>query len=115
MDNEIVFDSADIERNKTNALLMTIIPVLFFLPFVSNDMKESAYLKFFANQSLVIILAMAALSICSGILALIPFIGGILSLVLSVLCLVLYIMNIVNAANGKGKTIPVIGGISIIK
>lgn len=115
MDNEVFFDQGDIEKNKTNGLLMTIIPILFFLPLVSDDMKNSSYLKFFSNQTLLVIIASALAGICGKILGLIPFIGGILGFAVSILVLVLYIINIVNAANGKGKKLPVIGGISLIK
>ena len=115
MDNEVFFDQGDIERNKTNGLLMTIIPILFFLPLVSDDMKSSSYLKFFSNQSLLVIIAAVLSGICGTILGFIPLIGWILGWAISALVLVLYILNIVNAANGNGKKLPVIGGISIIK
>lgn len=49
MNEEIVFDQEDLNKNKTNGILMAIIPILFFLPLVSNDMKNSAFLKFRAN------------------------------------------------------------------
>lgn len=115
MDNEVFFEQSDVEKNKTNGLLMTIIPILFFLPLVSEDMKSSSYLRFFANQTLLVIIAAVLSGICGKILGFIPVIGWILGWAVSALVLVLYIMNIVNAANGKGKKLPAIGGISIIK
>lgn len=115
MDNEVFFDQGDIEKNKTNGLLMTIIPILFFLPLVSEDMKSSSYLKFFSNQSLLVIAASVLSGICGKILGFIPIIGWLLGWAISILVLVLYILNIVNAANGRGRKLPVIGGISIIK
>lgn len=115
MDNEVFFDQSDVEKNKTNGLLMTIIPILFFLPLVSADLKDSPYLRFFSNQTLLVIIASALAGVCKMILGLIPFIGGILGWAVSILVLVLFIINIVNAANGKGKKLPLIGGIEIIK
>ena len=78
MDNEVFFDQGDIEKNKTNGLLMTIIPILFFLPLVSEDMKSSSYLKFFSNQSLLVIVASVLSGICGKILGFIPIIGWLL-------------------------------------
>ncbi|MCD7730417.1 MAG: hypothetical protein LUI05_02825 [Oscillospiraceae bacterium] len=115
MEEHIVFDQTDVEKNKTNAILMTVFPILFFLPLVSADMKSSAYLRFFSNQCLVLIIANIVLNILGKILGLIPLVGWILRWALSILLLVLYIMNIVNAAGGKGKKLPLIGGITIIK
>jgi uncharacterized membrane protein len=115
MNEEIVFETSDIEKNHTTAILMAVIPILFFLPLVSDDMKNSCYLRFFANQTLLVLIASVGTNICGYILALIPILGWLLRLALSVLVLVLYIMNIVYAANGQGKKLPLIGGISIIK
>lgn len=115
MNEEIVFDQEDVNKNKTNGILMAIIPILFFLPLVSDDMKNSAFLKFRANQTLIYLLAAIAVNICGWILKYIPYVGGILSWALSIAVFVLYVINIVYAANGNGKKLPLIGGIEILK
>lgn len=101
-----VFDTADVEANKVIAVLMLIFPFLFFLPLVMEDKKNSAYLRFFANQALILLIGEAIASILAVII-----IGGVLALIL----LVFAIMEIVAAVNGEGKKMPLIGGISMIK
>ena len=95
------FDPADIEANK----MMAVLAYIFFLiPLLAA--KESPYARFHTNQGLLV------------------FIGGVLSGVLSLVCIgtilaiivaVLGIMGIVNAWNGRAKDLPIIGKIRIIK
>ena len=116
MDNEeVVFDQADVEKNKTIGILMAVFPVIFFLPLVSNDLKQSAYLKFRMNQSFILIIADLVIGVLAKVLTIIPLIGGILSTVISLVSLALYIINLVYACQGSGKRIPIIGGIEILK
>lgn len=116
MENEkIVFDQEDVSKNKTNAVLMAVFPILFFLPLVSDGMKSSAFLKFIANQSLICLICSAASGIAGAILGLIPILGAILAGLLSLAVFVLYILNIVNAAQANGNKLPFVGDISIIK
>ncbi|MGN0585850.1 MAG: hypothetical protein ACI4JF_01075 [Oscillospiraceae bacterium] len=116
MDNEeVVFDQADVEKNKAVGIVMSVFPILFFLPLVSNDMKQSAYLKFRMNQCFILLIADIVINVIGKILSLIPLIGGILTLLLSLFSLVLYIINLVYACQGSGKKLPIIGGIEIFK
>lgn len=116
MDNEeVVFDQADVEKNKTTGILMSVFPILFFLPLVSNDMKQSAYLKFRMNQCFILLIADVLINVLGKILNLIPYIGAILTILFSLLSLVLYIINLVYACQGSGKKMPLIGGIEIFK
>ncbi len=116
MNNEIVtFDSTDLEKNKNTGLLIAIIPILFFLPLAAADMKSSAYLKFAANQALILILCSVAAGIVGAILGIIPVIGGIMGWVISAVVLVLYVLNIVNTVNKPGTRLPFVGGIEILK
>ena len=95
------FAPADIEANK----IMAVLAYIFFLiPLLAA--KESPYARFHTNQGLLV------------------FIGGVLSGVLSLVCIgtilaiivaVLGIMGIVNAWTGKAKELPIIGKIRIIK
>lgn len=109
MDQTIIFDRQDVEKNKVVVVLGTVITILFFLPLVTDG--TSAYGRFFANQALLVFL----LGIASGIVGVIPFIGGIIRAVVSIFNLVCWILNIVNACKGEGKPLPLIGGITIIK
>lgn len=116
MDNEeVVFDQSDVEKNKTTGILMSVFPILFFLPLVSNDMKQSAYLKFRMNQCFIVIIADIVIGALAKVLDFIPIIGGILSILFSLISLALYIINLVYACQGSGKKLPFIGGIEIFK
>jgi len=99
MSEEIkVFDQADVEANKTLAILMVIFNIVFFLPLVMEDKKDSAYLKFYANQALFMLLV-----------NLIPGLGQTVALI----CLIILLIGIFN---GSHMAIPVVGDkINIIK
>lgn len=116
MNNEAkTFDPNDVNENKGLAIVMAIIPVLFFLPLVMPEKKSSMYLTHQANQTLIYFILAVASGIITGILGLIPVVGGILKALIPLAIFVVYIINIVNAATGNGKGIPFIGSIEIIK
>ena len=101
-------DPADVEKNKTMAILAYFI---FFLPLLT-DAKDSPFAKFHANQSLVLFLFVVAVNIIGAI---IPFLGWFIVLPIgSIMAIVFWIMGIMNAANGKMKELPMIGGIHIL-
>lgn len=104
---------SDIEKNKIWAILGYIFPILFFIPLVSEDGKNSAYAKFHANQQLVILIGAFAINIVGGI---IPFLGWFIILPLGWLAILFFvIMGIISASKGEMKPLPMIGGIKIIK
>ncbi len=112
----------DIQQNKAMAILAYFI---FFLPLLAA--KDSRYARYHANQGLIVLLGYVALYIIQAILTAILFAGmtyaslgalGIVSLLFTLLylgLLALQILGIVNAAQGKAKPIPIIGGLKIIK
>jgi uncharacterized membrane protein len=109
----------DAEKNKTMAVLAYI---LFFIPLLTGEYKNSPFLKFHTNQGTVLFIAAVIYGIAYGILsiilAFIPIIGWILILLLGLLSLgfvVFCIIGILNAVNGKLKELPIIGKMSIIK
>jgi len=105
-------DKADVEKNKTLAIVGYIIPILFFVPLIS-DGKNSPFAKFHANQQLVLLIAAVAVNIIGGV---IPVLGWFVILPLGcIFLLVVAIMGIINAAKGEMKKLPLIGGIEIIK
>lgn len=71
--------------------------------------KESKFVKFHAMQSII---TFAALMIISWILAFIPVIGGIISLLLSVLALVLWIILMIKAYQGEKFKLPIVGDLA---
>ena len=102
-----VFDPADIEKNKTMAGLAYI---LFFLPLLVCP--DSAYARFHANQGLTLLIVSVLGSI---VLRLIPFIGWLLSSVLSLAVLVFAVIGLLNGLNGKAVELPIIGKYKLLK
>jgi len=116
------FDSADIQAASTISGISYLF-ILFFLPLVVNP--GSAFGKFHANQSLILLIAGIVCSILGkifNIIGQIPVIGEIIALIggiaiglISILLFVFMIMGMINAFSGKAKELPIIGKIAIIK
>ena len=110
-----IFEQNDTETNKGLAVVIAIFTILFFLPLVMDDKKNSAYLKHVANQTLICLLTSVAVSVVGWILLVIPAVGLILRSLLSLALLALWIINIVYTAQANGKSLPIIGDIVILK
>jgi uncharacterized membrane protein len=92
---------------KKNTTMAIIAYILFFIPLLTGDAKKDPFVKYHVKQGLVLFLLAVALSIVSSIL---PYyfwwsINGLLNLGM----LVLLIIGIMNAANGKQEPLPLIG------
>ncbi len=102
----------DVEKNKAMAIIGYIIPILFFIPLLS-EAKNSPFAKFHANQQLNLFLAAIVVNVVGTI---IPILGWFIILPLgSILILVLAIIGIINGAKGEMKKLPIIGGFELIK
>lgn len=120
VDNTSAFDPADIARNKGMSAL-AYIGILFLIPLFAA--KESPYAQFHSNQGLVLFIAEAAVAIVFSILMAIlgwplhflRVIVGVLQVLVNIFLLVLAILGIINAATGKAKELPIIGGIHLLK
>lgn len=99
-------DPADVEKNKTMAILAYFI---FFLPLIT-DAKDSPFAKFHANQALVLILGWVVLTFIN----IIPFLGQLIWMIGAIAFFVFWIMGIINASNGQMKELPLIGGIHLL-
>jgi uncharacterized membrane protein len=97
---------AEIEKHKVNGILC-YLGILIIIPFVNDEAKKSAYVKFHLNQGLVLLLAW----IVSGAVIWIPIVGWLLGIAL----FVIWIMAIVGAAQGEMKRVPLIGNIELLK
>lgn len=98
----------DVEENKIYGIL-AYIGILFIVPLLAAP--KSPFAKFHANQGCALFIAEVALSV----VAIIPILGWFVWLFGSLAVLVLAIMGIINAANGKMEKLPVVGGFEIIK
>jgi uncharacterized membrane protein len=116
-------EAQDAAENKAMGILAYII---FLIPLLAAP-KQSRFARYHTNQGLVLFLLGLAYglvwTVLTGILGAAVLTGGfalwsIVALVMSLLWLVypvLAIVGIVNAAQGRMKPLPVIGGISILK
>jgi uncharacterized membrane protein len=93
---------ADIEKGKTMAIV-SYLGLIGFIIALATDGKTNEYTKFHMNQSLPLIFAM--------MVGFIPFIGWIVAIG----ALVLWVMGIINAANGEMKRLPIVGNLDLIK
>ena len=100
-------DPADIEANKTTALL-SYIWILFIIPLVSAP--QSKFAKFHANQGLVLFICW----VIASVLVALPIIRYF-SFLLYLVGLVYMVIGITNANSGKAKELPFIGKFRIIK
>jgi uncharacterized membrane protein len=98
----------DVEQNKIYAVL-AYIGILFIIPLLAA--KDSPFAKFHANQGCVLFIA----SVILGVVAVIPVLGWLAAFVGGIGTLVLAIMGIINAINGKMEKLPLIGDIELIK
>ncbi len=98
----------DIQANK-GAAIAACFGFLFWIPLVAA--KDSPFAKYYANQGLIFFITGFVLGIASGIVSWLPFIGWILSLAISLVDLGMFIFLLVNAANGKAKELPIVGGL----
>lgn len=104
-------DASDVEQNKPMAIIGYLIPILFFIPMLSE--KKSPFGMFHAKQQLNLLLSAIVVNIVGSI---IPILGWFIILPIgSIVLIVLAIMGIINAAKGEMKQLPIIGGFQIIK
>ncbi|MDR0293680.1 MAG: zinc-ribbon domain-containing protein [Oscillospiraceae bacterium] len=119
--------SQDAQENKGMAIISYI---LFFVPLLTGAHKTSPFVKYHANQGTALFLVAAAYSVASGILRAVirvpvtiwglvvyttpTWLSTILWLI-SIPILILCVLGIINAVNGRTKPLPVIGGITILK
>lgn len=95
-------------NKKTTDILAYITVFGLIIAFVAGDREAS---KFHLNQALVIWL----ISIASGVVAIIPIVGTIVGLVVSIFCLVCWIIGLVGAVQGTENPAPLIGKIQLLK
>lgn len=103
------FDAADVQKFKVQAVLPYLIPILFFLPIIGD--KNSKFCKFHANQQLSWLIVAVVIGVLMKVLSLIPVLGAICCSLLSLATLVITVMLMISAAQGKAIRIPFIGSL----
>ena len=109
------FDPTDVQNNKVMGIL-AYISWLVLIPLFGA--KESKFARFHCNQGIVLAIAEILAVVVCGILSRIPLIGWIFRIIESLVCLaclILAVIGIANAANGKAKELPIVGSVQLLK
>lgn len=103
------YDRMDIEQSRTVSIL-AYLGFLFFLPLVVCP--NSKFGRYHANQGLVLFLFIV---IGHWVFRLIPLMSWLFSGLYGLLMIILIIVGMVHAYNGRAIPLPIIGGIRIIR
>lgn len=111
------------QNDQSNTILFSIlsyIGILWLIPLLVE--KNDKVVRFHVNQGIVLfifdIIGSIAVGILSAIFVFIPvisFLGVVIASLFGILCFVLMIIGIVNAANKSEKPLPIIGKFQILK
>lgn len=111
------------QNDQSNTILFSIlsyIGILWLIPLLVE--KNDKVVRFHVNQGIVLfifdIIGSIAVGILSTIFVFIPvisFLGVVIASLFGILCFVLMIIGIVNAANKSEKPLPIIGKFQILK
>lgn len=99
---------------KTVAIVGYLVPFLFFLPMVMEELKNNEYAKFHANQQLNLLLFGVVGYVAASVLTVV-LIGLLLYPVVMIGSIVFAIMGVLNAMNGQMKPLPLIGQFKLLK
>jgi len=99
--------STGLEANVAG-LLCYVLGWISGLVFILIE-KENKFVRFHAMQSIVVF---GAITLASIILGWMPFIGGVLSVLLSILALVLWIILMIKAYQGDKYKLPWAGNLA---
>lgn len=94
-----------IEEGKTIAIIAYITIVGLLIAFIMNNDKKNAFAAYHLRQSLGLGITGLALSIINVI----PILGWIVSILGTIFLIVLWVMGLMSALNGKEKPVPVLG------
>lgn len=106
----------DNSQYQTYAILGYVIPFLFFLPLLDEKTKNVPYVRFHANQQLILLVVIFGVYILHSFLfSMLMMLGYYVAQILNLAILALAIMGIFNAYNGKMKELPFVGQFRLLK
>lgn len=114
-DTTAEFDEKDIADNKVMAIL-AYLSWLVLIPLFAA--KDSKFARYHCNQGLVLAIAEIVAVVVLGLLGNIPFIGWIFRIaegLVGLACLLLMVIGILNANNGRAKELPFVGKFRLLK
>lgn len=97
--------------------VLSYLGILSLVPYFAE--KNNKFVAYHAKQGInlfiIEVIASVALGIIGKILFFIPYASYLLSLAFNLFLLVLSVIGIVNATEGKAKELPIVNKIKIIK
>lgn len=94
-----------IADGKTTAIIAYITIIGLIIAFIMNNDKKNSFAAYHIRQSLGIGLTGLAL----GILNIVPILGWLISIFGSIFIIVLWVLGLLSALNGKEKPVPLLG------
>ncbi|MCA9361838.1 hypothetical protein KC906_00545 [Candidatus Kaiserbacteria bacterium] len=111
---EVATDESGEYRNF--AVLGYIFPFLFFLPLFDDESKKVPFVRFHANQQLILLIVVIAAYITRNLLIMaLMTVGYYLSHIVIVAILALVVMGVNNAYRGELKQLPFVGHFKLLK
>lgn len=108
--------TAEHDAYRLHAILGYLIPILFFLPLLDEKTKNVPYVRFHANQQLVLLVVVVGLYMLHNILfMMLMSIGYLVAQIANLAVLALAIYGAYNAHLGNMKELPVIGKYRLLK
>src|SRR5690625_1072481 len=98
-------NSPTVEEGKTTAIIAYITIIGLIIAFIMNNDKKNSFAAYHIRQSLGIGLTGLAL----GILNIVPILGWLISIFGSIFIIVLWVLGLLSALNGKEKPVPLLG------
>lgn len=92
-------------EGKTTAMIAYLTLIGLIVAFVQNAEKKNAFAQYHIRQSLGLMCTGLALSFIN----IIPVLGWIVCILGMFALLILWIMGLLNAVNGKERPVPVLG------
>lgn len=106
----------DVSEHKTLAIVGYIIPFLFFLPLLDEKTKNLPFVRFHANQQLLLVVIYLGLHLFDIVFFnILMVIGYYLISLINLALLVLMVIGAMNAYKGLMKELPIIGHFRLIK
>jgi uncharacterized membrane protein len=101
--------------HKLYAILGYILPFLFFLPLLQDNLKHNEFARFHANQQLLLLIGWVGVYIVGNMLIMVLYMLVFLLPLLNLAFLVLAIIGVINAVQGEMKELPLIGKFKLLK
>jgi len=94
-----------VAEGKGMATIAYITIIGLIIAFVQNNEKKNAFAFFHIRQSV----GLAVTGLALGVIGMIPILGWIINILGIFVLIYMWIMGLMNAINGKEKTVPLLG------